>query len=219
MAPQLTKVALTKRNYDNLMNGKPCLLKHEQLGEGETTLKLGAAKHKRLQKAMLTGKGIKLQLEPEEWSVQGGKLSWKGFKRFYKKNVAPIVRSGLKKGLKAAAVAVPTMLGVPQAAPFTSFLANAAGDKAIDAIGDATGGFGARRPAPSVVLESNYSNFLNHRHPAMRPGLPPLPDFSQPRVIIRGGSFLAAGRGRNRSPLHPASNPTPEWEDNSVIRF
>ena len=196
------------------------------------------AKGKKVKKALTLGKGLKLHCQPSEWEVEGGKLSWKGFKRgvkkaFSKGNLKSAVRTGIKAAVKGAVSALP-------GGPIVGAIAGKYTDKLVDTIGDKTGGFGLRRRrkravAPTrhhgggdfrltddsnvKVLETNFSNFINPKHPAFKPTLD-APDFSLPRsrngrgvhprftsggsFMASGGSFKTSGHGLTR----PAHRPT-----------
>lgn len=140
---------------------------------------------------------------------KGGKVDFKKLGRQIKKAYAPIkpiaspiikqlVKRGIQAGITGAVSAIPGAQALgPVAGMASAKLADMAADKLQKEIG-----FGVR-------LQSNYSNFLNTQHPAMRPALP-MPDNSLP-VVERGGSFRAVGRTRGGaltgSPMSPMLPP------------
>lgn len=156
-------------------------------------------------------KGIDLALGPDE--TEGGKLSWKGFKRGFSREykqhvkpiVAPIIRQGLKTAIKTGLPALAVMTGQPQLAPMAGIIADKYGDQGIDALGKATGAFGLKKgrrgrvakkaPLSTAIAKSTiqgqyFSNILPLDHPALKPG---------DTRLKQGGSFLPAG-GRGFKP-------------------
>lgn len=142
----------------------------------------------------------------------GGKVNFKKIGRdikrgiakageVYRKDIRPVVGPALKEVTKQAikqglpAMATALAVAQPEFAPLVP-LAKIAGDKLADpatnAIGKTTGafgiGFGMKKK--EFKTETNHSNFLNNRHPAMRP-LFHSPDFSIPRHgnATRSGDF------------------------------
>lgn len=147
---------------------------------------------------------------------KGGKIDFKKLGRQIKKAYAPIkpiaspiikelVKRGIQAGITGAVSAIPGAQALgPVAGVASSKLADLAANKLQEEIG-----FGTR-------LQSNYSNFLNSQHPAMRPALPP-PDNSLP-VLERGGSFRAVGKTRGGALLGSPMSPMLPQGDFSLIR-
>lgn len=213
-------VSLTDDQRKSLSKGKTVLLRPDQMMGGEITLALQHQKHKKVCKACRLGKGMKLSLTPDEYKtseeISGGKLSWKGFVRdmkkvghWYKKNLGKntefgnVVRSGLTKLADAAGstlvpAATLALTGNPAAAAAASALSRPLLKKGVQAIGDATGGYG--------VHVSTVGGFLPSSHPAMNPAHVRIPP-KEPSVhtqLRRGGSFVAAGYGiQSGFPNHP----------------
>lgn len=207
--PEVT-VELTPRNLARIRNGHTIQLKPTQIG-GSTTLKINDELAKRVAAAQKKNKGVKIQLSAQEIEASGLKLrdvgrALKKVGRAYQKTVKPVVgpiirdvmTQVVKKGLPAAAIA----MGQPELAAPAALLADRYAASAVNALGDATGGFGVKgagskkkAPAPpkkqSVLYDGSMSGFLPANHPAMWPSDPVMADHS-----IRGGSFRMAGSGR-----------------------
>jgi hypothetical protein len=108
----------------------------------------------------------------------------------------------VKKGLPAAAIA----MGQPELAAPAALLADKYAASAVNALGDATGGFGVKAKArktkatkavagmgtkkPAVKYDGNMSGFLPGNHPAMWPSNSVQSDHSI--RVTKGGSFRMA---------------------------
>lgn len=205
--PEVT-VELSARNLARIRNGHTIQLKAAQIGGGSTTLKINDELAKRVSAAMKKNKGVKIQLSAHEIEASGLKLKDVGralkqmgraYNRTVKPVVGPIIRDVLtqvvKKGLPAAAIA----MGQPELAAPAAMLGEKYAASAVNALGDATGGFGVtkrgRRGLPlagrgakkPISYDGNMSGFLPGNHPAMWPSDRVLADHS-----IKGGSFKMA---------------------------
>lgn len=149
---------------------------------------------------------------------KGGKVDFKKLGRQIKSGYAKIkpvaspiikelVKRGIQVGITGAISSIPGAQALgPVAGMASSRLADMAANKLQEEIG-----FGTRSR-----LQSNYSNFLNSQHPAMRPALPP-PDNSLP-VLERGGSFRAVGKTRGGALIGTPMSPALPPGDFSLIR-
>lgn len=172
--------------------------------------------------------------KPDE---KGGKINFKRIGRqikntvndglrSYRENVRPVVapvlkegvKQAIKQGLPAAVAAAATATGQPQllaALPAVKMVADKIADPATQYLGRATGAYGVTRGG--ALLQSNYSNFLNARHPAQNPALPPH-DNSLP--FMKGGSFRAVGsRTYGGSILGSPMSPLLPQGDHSQVRL
>jgi hypothetical protein len=185
------KLNLSQPQWRKIHKDKTVLIKPESIGCG-MKVHLPQDKIKKLQNAKKKNKGIKLSLSAEEKLLAGEgfkdvlKKGWKGYQKIVKPVVGPLIRKGLKAVVKAALPAAAVALGQPELAPAASALANSVGDQAVDKLGDVTGAYGLKK---NLKLKDDWSNFVNHRHPAMNPRLP-LPDFSTPNTTNSGGRLL-----------------------------
>lgn len=205
--------SLSNAQLRQLKKGGAIRIKPSQLGGGPHTLMLGAQNFRKLETKRGKGRGAEIRLSPQELEATGGKLSWKGFlrgaKKFYDESgLKPVVRKGLKKGLEAAAVAVPTFFGAPEAAPAARTFAKTVGAKAIDMIGDRTGGWGiARNPADEHL--GQWSNFLPQHAPGQQPTL----SQKDPLAAMALGKVISGGKvGTARR--HPALDPLYRGREN-----
>jgi hypothetical protein len=207
------KVDLSERNLARIRNGHTIQLKASQIGGG-TTLKINDQLAKRVADAHRKNKGVKIQLSAQEIEASGLKLRdvgralkslGKAYNRQVKPVVGPIIRDVMtqvvKKGLPAAAIA----MGQPELAAPAALLADKYAASAVNALGDATGGFGVKRkttrgkgtpkappqPKRAVTYDGNMSGFLPANHPAMWPTNAVLPDHSI-KGVKKGGSFKLA---------------------------
>lgn len=215
------KVDLSERNLARIRNGHTIQLKASQIGGGGTTLKVNDELAKRVAAAMKKQKGVKIHLSAQEIEASGLRLRDVGralkqmgraYNRQVKPVVGPIIRDVLtqitKKGLPAAAIA----MGQPELAAPAALLADKYAASAVNALGDATGGFGVKAKARkttkpkaaktvagvagmgaakrAVKYDGNMSGFLPGNHPAMWPSNSVQSDHSI--RVTKGGSFRMA---------------------------
>jgi hypothetical protein len=156
-----------------LADGDTITIKPDMIGSG-IPIMVHPMTAKKIRRAKRLGKGVRIKLSPQEVEMSGGKISWKQFKRglktgwdFYKKHIKPIVGPLIRKGLKTAVEkglpALGTAIGAPEIALATPELS-----KAVDKIGDATGGFGVKEDIKKVgtVLKKVYKRRIS---PTLRP--------------------------------------------------
>lgn len=227
-------VDMTEMQKKKLHKGKTITLKAEQLHGSGVRIHVASSKAKKMTRAKKNNKGFRLTMNQEEMETTGGALSLKAIGRAIKKGakqvaatykkdikpvVAPVLKEGVKqaitKGLPLAASAAATALGQPQlavpAAVVASKIAEKIAEPAASKLGQVSGAYGVK----SRKLQSNYSNFLNHQHPAMNPALP-MHDNS---IAIVGGSFRAIGSSRGGALLGTPMMPRMPQGDNSMIRI
>lgn len=194
------KLDVTDKQLKSLMGGKTVLLKHSQLGAGDTWFSLHPSTVSRIQKAMRNGKGVRIMVTaPElEHSGEGIKDVLKKISNAYQR-VKPIVAPYIKKGVERAADYGVSL--AKTAAPLFSDEIDSVSKKvlpgAIDKLGKVTGAYGMqggkagrgrKRVAPRMMLSDsdteyyapgvlhNQSNFLSPLNPAMNPVMANLPD-------------------------------------------
>ena len=138
---------LTKKQLNKLMKGDAVQLSHSILQTMHPDLmsSFGHPLIKKITRAVREGRGVRIQLKPEEREVLGGKINWN--------KVGHDIKSGLKTGAKAVARPLihgavtgltglaTTAIGNPELAPFIAPVANYAVDRALD---KAHLGFGSR---------------------------------------------------------------------------
>jgi hypothetical protein len=189
-------VQLSERNMSRIRNGHTVLLKPTQLGSGSHKLQINDELAKRVGAAMKKNKGVKIQLSAQEIEASGLRSALKRVGRAYQRSIKPVVgpvirdvmTQVVKKGLPAAAIA----MGQPELAAPAAFLADRYAAKAVNALGDATGGFGLKKKKQKqssslITYDGNMSGFLPANHPALWPTNVVQADHS-----IRGGSFKLA---------------------------
>jgi hypothetical protein len=209
------KVDLSERNLARIRNGHTIQLKASQIGGG-TKIQVNDELAKRVATAMKKNKGVKIQLSAQEIEASGLKLRdvgralqkmGKAYNRKVKPVVGPIIRDVMtqvvKKGLPAAAIA----MGQPELAAPAALLADKYAASAVNALGDATGGFGVKAkarkttrakgpskppavPKRAITYDENMSGFLPANHPAMWPSNSVQSDHSI--RVTKGGSFRMA---------------------------
>lgn len=230
---------LTPKQINMLHKNKTIQIKPAQLSTGSTIIMVNPKHHKKLASHAYRKKGIRLHLTPEELSktkeVEGGKISLKsigkaivkGAKKgadFYKQHlrdteVGKLVRQGAKKAIEFGATTIPSMVGLPEATPYTSKLADNYGDKLIKKAGLGVGG--SILPKRNMQKSNTANQLLEYDHPAMHPVLPyrgitdiPRSTVYYPndkyvivndRLPVYGGSFRLAGYGSPLQPVLPHS--------------
>jgi len=172
---------LTPGQILQLAKGKTIQVRHHQIHTGHPVV-LDSKKVKRAHRAHAAGKGFRLSLSNDEMNSQvgGGKFldalkkagQWLKTNIFdsdaYKKNIAPLVRQGLKQVVDRGASTIGTF--VPQLAE----PARNIGTSLVENVGDRTGAYGLRRRRGGAV-----------RGTAGNPAMPAQdhskPDFTQAR--------------------------------------
>jgi hypothetical protein len=116
------------------------------------------------------------------------------YQKHAKKYVAPHLKNAVQSGRRALVEKAKKV--APKFAEDISRLDEEYGDKLVTQLGEKTGAYGLRR---GRGIKSDYSNFLNHTHPAMRPVmLPAIGGGAALYSVPTGGSFKVAGAGRRR---------------------
>jgi hypothetical protein len=137
---------LTPVQKRKLANGKTIQLKPEMIGKG-TKVMLGSPKAKRILSAHKRNRGCRMGMTDDELEMSGGKISWKGIKRalskgwkgykkYVKPIVSPIIREGLKMAIKTGGPALAAAVGQPELAALTPAV-----EKAVMKIGDVSGAY------------------------------------------------------------------------------
>jgi hypothetical protein len=134
--------SLSHPQLQKLSKGKPIQLKHSQIGTGIHRLYVNPMTHKKVSKAYMMGKGVRIQMSAEELAKNGEgfkdflKGAWKGIKKVYnvlKPVLSPLIRQGLSQAAKAASVST----GIP--------ISSVINDETIAKIGNSTGAFGLKK--------------------------------------------------------------------------
>tara|TARA_R110000868_G_scaffold128196_1_gene336157 strand:+ start:1110 stop:1730 length:621 start_codon:yes stop_codon:yes gene_type:complete len=163
-----------------LADGNSVTVKHGMIGKG-IKVNVHPTTHSKIMRAQRLGKGVRITLTPEEVEMsEGGKLSWKGFKRdfkkgwdFYKSKIKPIIGPLIKKGLQMAVEkGLPKLAaraGLPELMEFQPEL-----EAAVEKGSEVSGAYGLRYAkggaARSRRMRQRYhTSVTDPRLPASRP--------------------------------------------------
>ena len=198
----VVEVSLTPTQARKLVKGKTVQLTKRSLQGGSNWIAVSPALHKRVMKAKRGGKGIRIQLTPDEieasgeglWDLikKGAKKVKSGYDKYVKPVVAPILKKGARTALRLGEAALGTV--IPELAPAIGWADKKWGDQLVDEFGSRTGAYGLGPLLPSY-------------HPAMNPvrmppsgvgvGVARCPHCKG--CVQMGGSFKPAG-GSFRGP-------------------
>ena len=188
---------LTQGNVNNLLNGRSIQLKKEQLHGKQHSIVVHPTTHKRLSKAKMSGKGVRLEMTPDEFKAsvmhgQGFMDILRGIKKgaewiknniidssFYQQNVKPVVRQALE--------------GVVSALPVPTPVKNIA-EAGVSKLGEVTGAFGLEQEHPSLVMSQPIkTKKVRIAKPKAKPSPKPKAKSTskpKPKPKPKAGSFL-----------------------------
>jgi hypothetical protein len=151
---------LTTRQISRLRNGHAITVKPEMVGKGMDVM-MSPTKIKRIHSAGSRSKGCRCAMSPEELEASGGKLTfkkfkeglkkgWKGYQKYAKPIVSPIVRAGLKLAIKEGVPAAAAALGQPELAVLAPAI-----EEAAMKIGDVTKAYGVKKPRKRASVKKS----------------------------------------------------------------
>lgn len=209
-------ITLTEKQAERLVKGGMVQLPKSAVQGNQHIIFLAPTTAKKVRKAKMTGKGVRIQLSGPEMEATGAGLKdvFKKVGKFYTKYVKPVASKYIKKGVEQLADKGITALEVmaPEFAPALEFGREKFLKKGIDKLGDVTGAYGlsgsaiqnlryGRAPPPKV--SSDYFQMLAPAHPAFFPTnsqLPPIGGYMIYQYPVhssesnkQGGSFKPSG--------------------------
>lgn len=181
---QQVELSLTPEQAKKLMKGKLVQLSKKSLQGSGNWIALHPHTYKKVMKAKMSGKGIRITLMPDEMEASGEGLkdllnrAGRWVKKEYRENIAPLVKKGVREALTAAEAGLSTV--APELAPFIGMAEKKYGDKLVEKIGQKTGAYG--------MMGGYTGPLLPMGHPAYNPVWMQAPGAVCPNCNY-GGSF------------------------------
>lgn len=152
----MVNVNLSEAQIKKAVKGAPIQIKPQQMKGGKINLVLHPENMKKMSKAAVRGRGVRIMLSPEEIAASG-LMDWlKGAFKFVKEKVIPTAKTIyeplkpflaplIKQGVQTAAEAGIQKLGAKS--PFAADVAKQLTPGLIDLAGQQTGAYGVKKRA------------------------------------------------------------------------